>query len=1105
MDPDSRTHSALPGSEARSSLSEAGTFLPGDLLANRFRITRFIAKGGMGEVFEAEDLELHEHIALKTISADRLTDARAAERFRREVHLARKITHPNVCRTYDVFKSSDPRSNREVTFVTMELLKGETLADVLRQRGSLPLPEVERILRQVGSGLSAAHRAGVVHRDFKSRNIVLVGEGENAESRAVVTDFGVALDVMSVDTTLALTSDKLQIVGTPAYMAPEQLTGGPVTVRSDLYAFGVVLFEMLTGVLPFRAETPAATALKRLSESPPDPRSYVEQIPDGWVAMVMKCLARDPSDRFGSIDSALAALGGRGLEHAWEWRRIGVFVLAGIAVAALGVLLVSMIGGDFPRTQPGENPRTTVALLGFRNLTADVEQNYISTVLREGLGTELSLASALRTVPGETVERMKVELGLTPQETLADDTLHRVHANLATDLVIVGSYLVENGEIRVFTRVQDVRTGDVVGSASTAGAERGLADLVQALGHELRRQLVPAASGTEGDRPESPYVVLPTEASVQKLYADGLDALRRFDARRARDLLEAAVARQSDFPLAHSALSAAWADLGYDAQAVRAAAAALQFSKQLPEADRTWIEALYREASREWERAVQLYEGLLEGDPGNLEYALRLSAAQVGAGRPGDARRTAERLRGTDSDPGPRVLLAEGIAAGAEGDYHAQQRIAQAAALAARSHGAPLIAARALIDEAGAQLRLGDLEKAEAVSREARSLYEDGGDRRGVARALIQLGNVQRAQGRTQIAEQTLREAVDIGRDLGNRRHTARALNDLANIYFDSRRYGLSAELYDEVLKVAREVGDRYTEARALNNLGSARYALGEVALARRLDEQALAIQRDLGNRPLIAFSLTNMAETALETGDLEAARRMYEEALTINREVPDRGEEAYAQAGLARVLACLGRTREAQAAAQEALRIRRDLGDADAVVESLAVVGFVADESGDVAVAISSLQEALQTGGESNDEIRVRAASVLTRLMLDAGDIPRAQTIFRDHVASVDRSGLSHPVQLLAAIAEGRLLATQPGSGGHNALRGAIARARKLQFHLYELQARLELARVQRRDSPDALRPQLQALLRDARRVGYASLAERATRMTSSPAGVSR
>src|SRR6202167_214674 len=286
------SRAAVPGIAPFSSPSQSQSFLPDDLVAERFRIIRFLARGGMGEVYEAEDIELHERVALKSIRSELLNDGRVLDRFKREVHLARKVTHPNVCRIFDLFRqpASAPGgdSHGPVAFVAMELLEGETLAEFLHRQPRLSIEEARPIAVQMAAGLGAAHSAGVLHRDFKPGNVLLVPGTKGV--RAVITDFGLALRSNADVSLAASVTGAGEVLGTPAYMSPEQVEGKDLTPASDVYAFGLVLYQMVTGTRPFEdATTPLAMAVRRIKETPPPPRTLVPDLDLRWDSLIVKC------------------------------------------------------------------------------------------------------------------------------------------------------------------------------------------------------------------------------------------------------------------------------------------------------------------------------------------------------------------------------------------------------------------------------------------------------------------------------------------------------------------------------------------------------------------------------------------------------------------------------------------------------------------------------------------------------------------------------------------------------------------------------------------------------------------------------------------------
>jgi serine/threonine-protein kinase len=262
------------------------------LLAERYRIVALLGKGGMGEVYRADDLTLGQPVALKFLPEAAAKNEEARERFRHEVRIARRVSHPNVCRVYDVGEAEGQ------TFLSMEYVDGEDLASLLRRIGRLPGDKALEIARQLCAGLAAAHREGVLHRDLKPANVMLDGRG-----RAVMTDFG-----------LAGLADQIQGLdvrsGTPAYMAPEQLAGKEVTVKSDIYSLGLVLYEIFAGKPAFAAAPLAELMRSRQENAPSSPATWVKDLDPTVDRVILRCLERDPANRPNSALAVAAALPG---------------------------------------------------------------------------------------------------------------------------------------------------------------------------------------------------------------------------------------------------------------------------------------------------------------------------------------------------------------------------------------------------------------------------------------------------------------------------------------------------------------------------------------------------------------------------------------------------------------------------------------------------------------------------------------------------------------------------------------------------------------------------------------------------------------------------
>jgi eukaryotic-like serine/threonine-protein kinase len=289
----------------RNGPSVPSAFASGDLVASRYRIVRLIGSGGTGEVYEALDTALGVSVALKALKPNVARSAIQLERFRREIQSARKVTSPNVCRIFDI--GIEKGSGRERFFLTMELLAGTSLGDRLEKGAPYTPEEALPIAAQIADGLDAAHAAGIIHRDLKPGNIMLLPPptGRFAE-RAVITDFGIALSEEQSEMRL---TESDELVGTPEYMAPEQAEPGPATPATDVYAFGLILYEMLSKRRPFESAGNALATVLVRRRSPPRPlHEVMPDVPAAWEAAVHRCLERDPGRRFGSAGAAVAAL-----------------------------------------------------------------------------------------------------------------------------------------------------------------------------------------------------------------------------------------------------------------------------------------------------------------------------------------------------------------------------------------------------------------------------------------------------------------------------------------------------------------------------------------------------------------------------------------------------------------------------------------------------------------------------------------------------------------------------------------------------------------------------------------------------------------------------
>jgi tetratricopeptide (TPR) repeat protein len=282
-------------------------FSPGQLVAGRYRIVRYLSRGGMGEVYEAEHPLLPDHVALKTLLPAIASDEAMIARFKQEIQLARRIAHPNVCKVFDLeWHEAEGAAGSTILFLTMEFLQGETLSSRIHRDGRMNAAEALPLIEQMAEALDAAHRSGVIHRDFKTSNVMLVPSGSGV--RTVVTDFGLARGIRTdSESTATLTNN---VAGTLAYMAPELLTGSVATFRSDLYALGVVAYEMMTGALPFADEAPLAAAFLRAKKPIPSPRTKAPDLDPRWERAILRALDPDPGRRYSEVREFPRALRG---------------------------------------------------------------------------------------------------------------------------------------------------------------------------------------------------------------------------------------------------------------------------------------------------------------------------------------------------------------------------------------------------------------------------------------------------------------------------------------------------------------------------------------------------------------------------------------------------------------------------------------------------------------------------------------------------------------------------------------------------------------------------------------------------------------------------
>ncbi len=565
----------------------------GTTFARRYQVIEELGKGGMGRVYKVFDTEVREKLALKLLKPEIASDADTIERFRNELRLARTVSHRNICRMHDLGREEGTGTY----FITMEYVPGEDLKSLIHSIGALPVGKAVTVARQVAEGLAEAHRLGVVHRDLKPQNIMIDREGG-----ARIMDFGIARSVRAKGITGAGV-----MIGTPEYMSPEQVDGKETDARSDIYSLGVVLFEMLTGRLPFEGETALAVAVKQKSEPPPDPRRINAQIPEELGKLVLKCLKKEKGERFQSADGLGTELAriektlpettrALPLRKPQTSKQITVrlpskkvWIPAIVALVALAALLV----WQFVPESAGS--KRTVAVLGFKNLTGDAGLDYLREAIPNLLITSLEQSKHLRVTSWERLKDLLKQAGRDPAVAAFDDEAgFEVCRKEGVEALVVGSYVKAGETFVTDVKVLDAATRESLRSAAARG--EGVASILKSQIDEISRQVGRGIGKPllKIEAPVRPIIDLTTSSmEAYNYFLRGRADYEKYYFDDARKFLEKAIALDPEFAIAHQVLSdAAYALLDFNGRD-EALKNAFRYSAKASEKESLWIAATY--------------------------------------------------------------------------------------------------------------------------------------------------------------------------------------------------------------------------------------------------------------------------------------------------------------------------------------------------------------------------------------------------------------------------------------------------------------------------------------------------------------------------------
>ncbi|MCU0302801.1 MAG: protein kinase [Thermoanaerobaculales bacterium] len=1086
-----------PGGPGASSAVKA-TFAPGQLVAGRYEVEHFLARGGMGEVYRVHDRELGESVALKTILPRSAGDPVSLDRFRREIQIARKVSHRNVCRIFDLGRHVADDGG-EVVFLTMELLAGVSLRARLRESVLTPAEAVD-VVTQLAAGLGAAHRSGIVHRDLKPSNVFLVPEGEG--TRVVIADFGLARTQLKEDGQLTVTGTG-EILGTPAYMAPEQLEGKPATTASDIYAFGLVMYEMLTGAQPFEGDSAFQIALNKLRDEPTSPSTRVRGLPALWDRIILRCLEKDPADRFAKVDEISEVLSGerrlRGPSRRSSRRRIALGAAVVVALVGLAIGLRWWDRGPGAGRGDAVELRRSVAVLGFENITGDPETAWLSVALGDFLTTELGLGGAVRAVPSESVAQARAELGIDQVATLGPETLGRLRELLAVDLVVLGSYAVlgagPDARVRLDTRVQESVAGEITILPPVSGRPDELGEIALGAATEIRRRF-----GIDVAGEAQASGVLPTDPEAARLYAEGVAALRSYDPQEARLKLERAAAAAPGSALVWHELADALARTGRGIEAIAAAKRARELSGDLDRELRLRIEGQYQSLAGSYDEAIDTYRSLWLVYPDSLEYGLRLAETQAIAGMADDALATIGELRALPApiSDDPRIDLAEAYAAGAIGDPQRQAEVAGRVVESSRRLGSGQLEAEARLALGSALRELGELDRSLAELQAARSIEVEAGNPAGEARAAYSLARTLLAMGDVEAGMREAEAALALARPVEARPTEGDALNLIGSIRVHQGDFPGAVAALEEALALQRAIRNASGVADALNNLALVQMWAGDFSGSVDHFGEALALFRELGKPASEAAVLMNLARIDGARGDLDGARSRFEEAAGLYRAQSEPVALAEALFGLAEVLLTRGDLQGARTRHEEALRLRRERGLDSAVESEFALAGLTLAEASlgraRYADAVAALDRSVAAFAQANrPALEADALNYLVEALLGAGEVERAEAAL-GRLEALDPAANS-VTRMVSRISGARVAAARGQvETAERALDRVVDDARVEASLGVELEAKLAMAEVLAGSGrPEEARRRLDEIRREAVARGWMLVADKA------------